>query len=58
MIIGITGISDDDVEVGNAVFLLKFLNGRKSVLFDGGVVFDEDEVGVFASGKVGEGFRS
>lgn len=38
------------------MFLLELLDGGKGVLFDGGVVFYEDEVGAFAFGEVGEGF--
>lgn len=53
---GVAGVGDDDVEVGDAMLLLKFLDGGEGVLFDGGVVFDEDEVGAFAFGEFGEGF--
>ena len=35
--------------------MLELLNGGEGVLLDGGVVFDEDELRVFAFGEVGEG---
>ena len=57
MTTGVAGVGDDDVEVGDAVILLQLLDGGKSVFLNGGIVFDEDEVAVFAFGEVGEGFR-
>ena len=41
-----------NVEVEDAVFLLECFDGGEGVLFDGGVVFDEDEGDVFSFGEV------
>ena len=38
------------------MFLLKLFDDGKSVLFDRGVVFYENEIGVFAFGKIEKGF--
>ena len=37
------------------MFVLELLDGGEGVLLDRCVVFDEDEVSVFASGEVEEG---
>lgn len=42
VILCVAGIGNNDVEVGDAVFLLELVDGGEGVFLDGGIVFDED----------------